>query len=121
MCGIAGFITTGSTNSLEKKQRFLVNMTDAVAHRGPDNSGYWSDAKTGVWLGHQRLSIIDLSSAGHQPMHSASGRYVIAFNGEIYNHLSLRQTLENAENAPSWWPFRYRNALALIFGAFKAR
>ena len=77
-------------------------MTDAVAHRGPDNSGYWSDAKTGVWLGHQRLSIIDLSSAGHQPMHSASGRYVIAFNGEIYNHLSLRQTLENAENAPSW-------------------
>ena len=50
MCGIAGFITTGSTNSLEKKQQFLVNMTDAVTHRGPDNSGYWSDAKTGLKL-----------------------------------------------------------------------
>ena len=102
MCGIAGFITKVDTNSLVEKQRTLANMCHAIRHRGPDNDGSWSDVKAGVWLGHQRLSVIDLSQAGNQPMQSPRGRYVIIFNGEIYNHLSLRQTLEAEGNAPSW-------------------
>ena len=69
-------------------------MTDAIVHRGPDDGGAWVDAGMGVALGHRRLSILDLSPLGHQPMASASGRYVIAFNGEIYNHRALRKELE---------------------------
>jgi asparagine synthase (glutamine-hydrolysing) len=68
-------------------------MADAITHRGPDDSGVWMDEAAGVALAHRRLSILDLSPAGHQPMLSASGRYVIAFNGEIYNHLELREAL----------------------------
>jgi|MDSW01.1.fsa_nt_gb asparagine synthase (glutamine-hydrolysing) len=102
MCGIAGFITAGDDNSPEVMQRFLTAMSNAITHRGPDDEGSWSDAEAGVWLGHRRLSIVDLSNAGHQPMRSASGRYMIAFNGEIYNHLSLRQEIEAAGEAPSW-------------------
>ena len=70
-------------------------MADAIAHRGPDDSGVWSDHEVGIALGHQRLSIIDLSAARHQPMISSSGRFVIVFNGEIYNHLDLRDELDN--------------------------
>jgi asparagine synthase (glutamine-hydrolysing) len=65
-------------------------MTDSIAHRGPDDQGHWFDAQAGVALGHRRLSVVDLSSAGHQPMLSASGRCVLVFNGEIYNHYELR-------------------------------
>jgi len=72
-------------------------MRDAVSHRGPDDEGEWVDLSAGVALGHRRLSIVDLSAAGHQPMMSASGRFVLAFNGEIYNHLELRGSL-----ADSW-------------------
>lgn len=102
MCGIAGFITSGDDNSPKVMERFLTAMSDAITHRGPDDEGSWSDAEAGVWLGHRRLSIVDLSNAGHQPMRSASGRYIIAFNGEIYNHLLLRQALEAAGKEPSW-------------------
>ena len=102
MCGITGFITAGSPFSSVEMERVLATMTDTIIHRGPDDGGSWSDAEAGVWLGHRRLAIVDLSPAGHQPMQSASGRYMIAFNGEIYNHLSLRQVLETAGQSPSW-------------------
>jgi asparagine synthase (glutamine-hydrolysing) len=92
MCGLAGFLTRqwpGEDASLAQAKR----MTDAVRHRGPDAEGNWFDASAGLALGHRRLSILDLSPAGNQPMLSGCGRYVIAFNGEIYNHLELRRQL----------------------------
>ncbi|MCI5160836.1 MAG: asparagine synthase (glutamine-hydrolyzing) [Candidatus Electrothrix sp. AX5] len=91
MCGITGFLTSHLD---DEYARSIKKMTDALRHRGPDDSGIWLDQERGVGLGHRRLAILDLSPAGHQPMHSDSGRYVIVFNGEIYNHLSLRQQLE---------------------------
>jgi len=72
----------------------LQKMITSLFHRGPDDEGTWIDRKYGIALGHRRLSILDLSSAGHQPMHSKSGRYVIVFNGEIYNHKQIREELE---------------------------
>ena len=68
-------------------------MVNSLHHRGPDDSGTWTDAETGIALGHQRLAIIDLSPEGHQPMHSVCGRYVISFNGEVYNYKALRNEL----------------------------
>ena len=72
----------------------LERMGEAIVHRGPDDSGVWLDVDAGIGLSHRRLSVLDLSPAGHQPMVSSSGRYVIAFNGEIYNHLDLRRQLD---------------------------
>lgn len=88
MCGIAGYIAhDGSANPVDVKR-----MTDAIAHRGPDDEGQWAEGPAGI--GHRRLAIIDLSDAGIQPMHSANGRYVITYNGEIYNFRELRAELE---------------------------
>jgi len=92
MCGLTGFLLSSEFSSDNKQQLKL--MTDAITHRGPDDEGFWIDEKCGIGIGHRRLAILDLSSAGHQPMHSNSDRYVIAFNGEIYNHLELREELE---------------------------
>lgn len=89
MCGIAGF--WGTTPDPDGTAR---RMADSLRTRGPDDAGAWSDADAGITLVHRRLAILDLSAAGHQPMHSSGGRYVIVFNGEIYNHLDLRQRLE---------------------------
>lgn len=100
MCGIAGLIADGPLDSAGRAH--LTAMTNAIQHRGPDDSGQWFDNDRGVALGHRRLAIIDLSPAGHQPMASASGRYVIVYNGEIYNHRALRARLEREGHAPAW-------------------
>lgn len=100
MCGLAGFVQT-PFHGVNDLTGLLCRMTDVIAHRGPDDSGFWVDAETGVALGHRRLSILDLSPQGHQPMTSHGGRYVIAFNGEIYNHQALRKELERSLSPPS--------------------
>lgn len=92
MCGFAGY--WGSQFSSDEAHQVLQSMGEAIAHRGPDDSGVWFDATNRLGLSHRRLSIVDLSPAGHQPMLSASARFVIAFNGEVYNHLKLRTLLE---------------------------
>jgi asparagine synthase (glutamine-hydrolysing) len=99
MCGFAGFLGFGDLGA-EYVPETARKMGDAIRHRGPDGSGVWCDENGLVALVHQRLSILDLSPAGHQPMVSHSGRYVTAFNGEIYNHLELRQQLEK-DTAPA--------------------
>lgn len=96
MCGFVGYLT-GALSESGVIKHHLVRMADQIAHRGPDSEGYWSDSLAGVGLGHRRLSILDISQAGHQPMHSHSERYVIAFNGEIYNHLELRKLLLSSD------------------------
>lgn len=77
-------------------------MANAIAHRGPDSHGIWSDAAAGIGLAHRRLAIVDLSPAGHQPMQSNTRRYMLVFNGEIYNHLVLRDELERQGKSPAW-------------------
>jgi asparagine synthase (glutamine-hydrolysing) len=94
MCGIAGFLDTRHSKGHEDLSATARRMATALRHRGPEDEDVWVDEAVGIAFGHRRLSIIDLSPAGHQPMHSASGRYVITFNGEIYNFKSLRAELE---------------------------
>ena len=99
MCGLTGvFLADGAPAA--GLAALVQTMTDALVHRGPDADGVWVDE--GIALGHRRLSILDLSPAGAQPMHSACGRFVIAYNGEIYNHEGLRVALEAAGAAPQW-------------------
>lgn len=95
MCGIAGFLDTGCRLGTRDLQGIVLGMTNRLRHRGPDDVGTWTDAKAGIALGHRRLSILDLTPEGHQPMRSACGRYVITFNGEIYNFRALRGELES--------------------------
>ena len=92
MCGIAGYWDTRSR--LEDPVEVLNRMGAALAHRGPDDSGIFHDVKAGIGLAFRRLSILDLSAEGHQPMHSASGRFVMVFNGEVYNFEEIRAELE---------------------------
>jgi asparagine synthase (glutamine-hydrolysing) len=101
MCGIAGFWDF-KTSLGTAAPKILERMADQLYHRGPDSAGYWSDEKSGVALAHRRLAIVELSSAGHQPMISKSGRYVIVFNGEIYNHADIRAELETYHSSISW-------------------
>src|SRR4051812_9497444 len=93
MCGITGFFEGSPRSSETALVEIARRMSSAIAHRGPDDEGHWADASAGVALGFRRLSIIDLSPTGHQPMLSASGRFVTIFNGEIYNYPELRAEL----------------------------
>lgn len=99
MCGITGGL---SLNRFAALRDALPAMTGAIEHRGPDADGHWCDEDAGVALGHRRLSVLDLSPHGAQPMVSASGRFVLSYNGEIYNHLELRAKLEDQGSAPAW-------------------
>ena len=96
MCGIAGFISSEFVGAPRRMSEILVSMTSRLAHRGPDGEGVWADDEYGVGLGHTRLSILDLSEAGSQPMSSSCGRMVITFNGEIYNADQIRSELRTA-------------------------
>lgn len=95
MCGIAGFID--SRGLFHDPRETLVSMGQLLAHRGPDDSGVWWDSARKIGFSHRRLSIVDLTEAGHQPMASTSGRFMLVFNGEIYNALDLRAQLERRE------------------------
>jgi len=94
MCGITGFMTTDQTRPADWLRHTVGAMADALQHRGPDDRGVWVDAEAGVALGHRRLSIIDLSPLGHQPMASPDGRFVLTYNGEVYNYQPIRTELE---------------------------
>src|SRR5437588_9701956 len=95
MCGITGFFQTQAGSTRESRSQAINNMLEAIAHRGPDDSGIALFEAQGLTFGFRRLSILDLSQQGHQPMYSLTGRFVIIFNGEIYNFLELRKELEN--------------------------
>jgi len=93
MCGITGILDISHVSSLETLEANLKRMTDSIIHRGPDDSGAWIDPSDGIALGFRRLAILDLSPSGRQPMISADNRFVIIFNGEVYNFASLRDEL----------------------------
>jgi asparagine synthase (glutamine-hydrolysing) len=100
MCGFVGFIGNGNRSNAEL-QATISGMGNTLIHRGPDDQGFWNDKDAQIVLAHQRLSVVDLSEAGSQPMLSKSGRFVLAFNGEIYNHLELRKFLEQSNELDS--------------------
>ena len=100
MCGISGFFSPNGFKP-EEGARIAEKMSKTIAHRGPDDSGVWVDGNAGIALSHRRLSILELSAAGHQPMISASGRYVLIFNGEIYNYRDIRKDIE-VSGVVSW-------------------
>ena len=95
LCGIAGLWTKGSPDLA-----LLTRMATAIVHRGPDDAGIWIDSEAGLGLAHRRLSIVDLSPHGHQPMLSSDGRFALSFNGEIYNHRALRVMLDDEGRTP---------------------
>jgi asparagine synthase (glutamine-hydrolysing) len=99
MCGITGFLDISKNNNQAFLQSTIGTMMETIHHRGPDDSGEWVDVESGIALGFRRLAILDLSPTGHQPMFSDDGRYVIVFNGEIYNFIQLRNTLSNMGHA----------------------
>jgi len=101
MCGFAGFWQPEGFD-LDWARSTTLKMTATLERRGPDGEGVWCDSSTGIAFGHRRLSIQDLSSAGHQPMRSQSGRFMIIFNGEIYNNPYLRKRLEADRNILRW-------------------
>lgn len=100
MCGFCGFASSESQS--EKDLTILRKMNDKLAMRGPDSEGTWLDPQDGIALGHRRLAVVELSGAGNQPMPSHDSRFVLAFNGEIYNHLDLRKTLELTHSDSRW-------------------
>ncbi|MDA1082358.1 MAG: asparagine synthase (glutamine-hydrolyzing), partial [Gemmatimonadetes bacterium] len=111
MCGISGIM---SPSGAEEAQ--LRRSIEALAHRGPDDAGSWVDVRQGIAFAHARLAILDLSAAGHQPMQSRSGRYMLTFNGEIYNHVQLRAELQRSVDL-GW---RGRSDTETILAGFEA-
>ncbi len=105
MCGIAGFYAFKKDCSTEKGSEILKDMCDPIISRGPDAYGYWIDQDESVFLGHRRLSILELSDAGKQPMTSINEKFVVIFNGEIYNHLLIRQEIEKQTGTVHWRGF----------------
>ena len=101
MCGIVGILDP-SVGGEAGLTGLVTRMSDCLSHRGPDDAGVWTDESLGLGLGHRRLSILDLSPTGHQPMASHSGRYIMSFNGEIYNYLDLRRELEAGDTKLRW-------------------
>ena len=99
MCGITGFLLGSPSQSDDSLTATVLSQTRTIVHRGPDDDGSWVDAAYGIALGFRRLSIVDLSPAGHQPMRSHNGRYVIVFNGEIYNYGDFRSAIEREAGA----------------------
>ena len=120
MCGFAGIIDASGRAPAARLCETAGAMADTLRHRGPDDAGVWADDKAGVALGFRRLAILDLSSAGHQPFVSADGRLVVTFNGEIYNHLSLRARL-GTEGPVAWKGHSDTETLAACFGAWGVR
>ena len=100
MCGITGFISSDLNES--KYSNLLNDMSNQIAHRGPNDSGFWFDIDDKIGLAHRRLSILDISKAGAQPMHSNSNRYSIVYNGEIYNHLEIRKEIYSNYKFNGW-------------------
>lgn len=121
MCGILGFIENHCRNNSLQLEGTIRGMASDLRHRGPDDEGIWTDEENGLAIAHTRLSVIDLSREGHQPMFSACGRYVLVFNGEIYNFRQLRSELEELRH-----PFRGHSdtevflAAVTHWGLFKA-
>jgi asparagine synthase (glutamine-hydrolysing) len=103
MCGFTGFLSATDGIDHTHAQGLLRQMANEIVHRGPDSDGYWVDPAAGIGLAHRRLAIVDLSPAGAQPMTSVAGRYVLAFNGEIYNHHDIRKALEREGNLVAPW------------------
>jgi asparagine synthase (glutamine-hydrolysing) len=119
MCGFAGFACTPSR--VGDPYPVLERMGNSIRHRGPDDSGIWYDEPSVVGFVHRRLSVVDLSTAGHQPMACPTGRYVIAFNGEIYNHLDLRAELEKVgAGGPASVPWRGHSDTETLLAGFAA-
>lgn len=111
MCGVTGIFATNAERTIIEE---CAQMCDTLVHRGPDDSGVWADREQGIALGFRRLSIVDLSAEGHQPMHSASGRYVLIFNGEVYNAPELTPEL-----AKTGACFRGHSDTEVILAAFE--
>lgn len=102
MCGLVGFLGGVAADDLSAYGVVLQHMAGTIETRGPDDAGYWADSDRRIGLGHRRLSIVDLSPAGHQPMVSCSGRYVVVYNGEIYNHVDCRASLAITGVSIAW-------------------
>ena len=117
MCGFAGFLNKelNKDSSLE-----ILKMASTINHRGPDDEGYYVHPENGVALAHKRLSIIDLSKQGAQPMTSNSGRYIIVFNGEIYNYIELKKYLYGKYNLSGSSDTEVLLALIETYGFYKA-
>ena len=101
MCGFAGFVDKDRQIPSHVLKQTVTKMAGTLCHRGPDDGGFWVDTSSGVALGFRRLAIIDLTPSGHQPMIAHNGRFVIAFNGEIYNHKDIKRELESLNGVPT--------------------